>query len=79
MDPTEQSWLQQKVQAQRVALHRLNIRVVSQRAVLRKLTELGRELSDSEWEELRVECPKVTDVTTTKNFKEYVASTQTNG
>lgn len=46
-------WLQRKCQAQRAALHGLNRRVVAQRAVLRRLAELGMALSPEEWTQLR--------------------------
>lgn len=46
-------WLQRKCQAQRAALHGLNRRVIAQRAVLRRLAELGMALSPEEWTRLR--------------------------
>ncbi|MGH9077115.1 MAG: hypothetical protein ACRDY0_06640 [Acidimicrobiales bacterium] len=46
-------WLQRKCQAQRDALRSLNRRVVAQRAVLRRLAELGMVLAAEQWSELR--------------------------
>jgi hypothetical protein len=43
------SWLQAKVEAQKVALDRLHTRVVNQRFQLRVLNELGRGLSREEF------------------------------
>lgn len=55
-----ESWLQTKVAAQKKALRRLDRRVVAQRAVLRKLTDLGYALTFEQWTEVR-EAPMSTD------------------
>lgn len=53
--PKATGWLQWKVWRQRNALSRLQRRVVAQRAVLRRIDELGRGLSREEWIALRDE------------------------
>jgi hypothetical protein len=57
--PEAMRWLQRKTNAQRVALARLQRRVVVQRAVLRALDHLGRGLSASEWADVRAGRPDV--------------------
>jgi hypothetical protein len=47
--PQATAWLQWKVWRQRLALDRLNRRVVTQRFVLRTLDQLGRGLSREEY------------------------------
>ena len=51
--PAATSWLQTKVWRQRLQLRRLERRVIAQRAVLRRLDELGRGLTYDEWVQLR--------------------------
>lgn len=53
--PKATAWLQWKVWRQRSALSRLQHRVVSQRAVLRRIDSLGRGLTREEWLTLRDE------------------------
>lgn len=47
--PDATAWLQNKVWSQRVALNRLNTRVVNQRFQLRTLNQLGRGLTAEEF------------------------------
>jgi hypothetical protein len=51
--PAATRWLQRKVWRQAAELDRLNRRVISQRFVLRTLTELGRSLSAEEYRTAR--------------------------
>jgi hypothetical protein len=54
--PESMRWLQRKVNVQRAALHRLQRRVVAQRAVPRALDRLGRSLTPAEL----AKCPTAT-------------------
>lgn len=56
--PKATAWLQWKVWRQRIALDKLNHRVVSQRFVLRTLDELGRGLSREEYLAARARQPE---------------------
>lgn len=61
-EPTLMWWVQSKVHRQRWMLHRLQRRVVAQRAVLARLDVLGRGLTREEWVELRdTALPSVTE------------------
>lgn len=51
--PETTRWLQGKVWNQKWHLRRLERRVVAQRAILRRIEELGRGLTSDEWVELR--------------------------
>lgn len=52
-----QSYLQQKCNRQAEALRILQRRIVNQRLIINKIKELGRELTNEEWQEAREAFP----------------------
>lgn len=51
------SWLQMKCNRQAEALEILQRRIVNQRLIINKIKELGRELTNEEWQEAREAFP----------------------